>query len=113
MTRTFIQTAEFSKCWDYLGLDGDDLRRLEYEILSNPKAGPVIRGTGKLRKMRFAFDGRGKSRSARVCYVDFPDVGTVYLITIYEKKEKDNLTAAERSSIRKMIQILEQSLTGQ
>ena len=113
MTRTFIQTAEFSKCWDYLGLDGDDLRRREYEILPNPKAGPVIRGTGKLRKMRFAFDGRGKSRSARVCYVDFPDVGTVYLITIYEKKEKDNLTAAERSSIRKMIQILEQSLTGQ
>ena len=56
---------------------------------------------------------RGKSRSARVCYVDFPDVGTVYLITIYEKKEKDNLTAAERSSIRKMIQILEQLLTGQ
>ena len=102
MTRTFIQTTEFSKCWDSFGLDDDDLRRLEYEILTNPKAGPVIRGTGKLRKMRFSFEGRGKSRSTRVCYVDFP-----------EKKGKDNLTAAERSSIRKMIQILERSLTGQ
>ena len=57
MTRTFIQTTEFSKCWDSLGLDDDDLRRLEYEIVTNPKAGPVIRGTGKLRKMRFSFEG--------------------------------------------------------
>ncbi|HJA43258.1 MAG TPA: addiction module toxin RelE [Candidatus Dorea stercoravium] len=113
MTRTFIQTAEFSRHWDNLGLNDDDLRRLEYEILSDPKAGSVIRGTGKLRKMRFAFVGRGKSRSARVCYVDFPSVGIVYFITIYEKKGKDNLTAAERNSIRKMIQSLEQSLMGQ
>ena len=113
MTRTFIQTTEFSKCWDSFGLDDDDLRRLEYEILTNPKAGPVIRGTGKLRKMRFSFEGRGKSRSTRVCYVDFPGAGIFYLITIYEKKGQDNLTAAERSSIRKMIQILERSLTGQ
>ena len=85
MTRTFIQTAEFSKCWDYLGLDDDDLRRLEYEILSNPKAGPVIRGTGKLRKMRFAFDGRGKSRSARVCYVPVKTYSSLDIKRIRQK----------------------------
>lgn len=55
MKRTFIQTAEFVKCWEQLNLNDDDLRRLEWEILKHPKVGTVIRGTGKLRKMRFAY----------------------------------------------------------
>ena len=29
MTRTFIQTNEFSKNWDNLGFDDEDLRLLE------------------------------------------------------------------------------------
>lgn len=32
---------------------------------------------------------------------------TIYLITIYPKKEKDNLTKAECNNIKKMLQILE------
>ena len=110
MTRTFIQTIEFSKNWERLGLTDNDMRRLELEILRNPQAGSVIKGTGKLRKLRFAFENEGKSGSTRVCYVDFVVKETVYLITIYPKKEKDNLTKAECNSIKKMIDILEKSL---
>ncbi|MBQ7795061.1 MAG: hypothetical protein IJ374_00670 [Lachnospiraceae bacterium] len=66
MTRTFIQTNEFVKNWQDLGFQDEDLRRLEYEIMKNPKSGPVIRGTGKLRKLRFAFEQKGKSSSARI-----------------------------------------------
>lgn len=71
MQRTFIQTLEFEKNWETLGFSDDNLRKLEQEILKHPKTGKVIRGTGKLRKMRFAFEHRGKSGSVRVCYVDF------------------------------------------
>lgn len=110
MRRTFIQTTEFSKNWERLGFTDDDLRFLELEILKNPKIGPVIRGTGKLRKMRFAFENKGKSGSARVCYVDYTVLETVYLITVYPKSEKENLTKAERNSIKKMIELLEQSV---
>lgn len=110
MTRTFIQTTEFVKNWERLGLNDDDLRRLELEILKNPKVGPVIQGTGKLRKMRFSFENRGKSGSARVCYVDFLIQETVYLITVYPKNEKDNLSKAEKNEIKKMIELLEQNL---
>ena len=46
MTRTFIQTNEFIKQWEKLGLTDDDLRRLELEILQNPQVGAVVRGTG-------------------------------------------------------------------
>lgn len=110
MTRTFIQTSEFTKNWERLGFADDDLRRLELEILKNPKVGAVIRGTGKLRKMRFSFKNEGKSGSTRVCYVDYTVQETVYLITVYPKNEKDNLSKAERNSIKKMIEILEESL---
>lgn len=56
MTRTFILTFEFEKRWKQLEFADEDLRRLELEILRDPKTGAVIRGTGKLRKMRFAHE---------------------------------------------------------
>lgn len=43
-------------------------------------------------------------------YVDFPAYETIYLITAYPKNEKDNLSAAERNAIRKLIEQLEQFL---
>lgn len=55
-------------------------------------------------------ENAGKSGGIRACYVDFVFIETVYLITIYPKSEKDNLSQAERNSIKKMISALEQSL---
>ncbi|MCC8152345.1 MAG: type II toxin-antitoxin system RelE/ParE family toxin [Lachnospiraceae bacterium] len=110
LARTFILTDEFSKRWEKLGLTDDDQLRLKLEILNDPEIGKVIPGNGKLRKMRFAFKNRGKSGSTRVCYVDFVVQETIYLITVYAKNEKDNLTQEERNTIKKMIQALEQTL---
>lgn len=110
MTRTFIQTKEFSNNWDHLGLDDDNLRKLEYDIMINPDKYPVIQGTGGLRKARFAFRNQGKSGGVRVCYVDFVMKETIYLITVYPKSEKDNLSQAEKNQIKKLISILENNL---
>lgn len=60
--------------------------------------------------MRFAFEGAGKSGSTRVCYVDFAIHETVYLITVYPKSKKDNLSRAERNVVKKLIEVLEKSL---
>ncbi|WP_294024314.1 hypothetical protein [uncultured Megasphaera sp.] len=76
--RTLIQTRPFTRSWAALGFNDEDLQRLENQLLQNPKIGAVIRGTGKMRKMRFAFEGRGKSGSTRVCYVDFEIKETIY-----------------------------------
>ena len=110
LKRTFIQTKEFSKNWDRLVFLDDDLHRLEMMILSDPEAYPIMRGTGGLRKMRFAFEEEGKSGGVRVCYVDFVFAETVYLITVYPKSEKDNLTMAERNQIKKVIEMIKQTL---
>ena len=113
MNRTFIQTEEFSKRWDALGFNDDDLRMLENDIGNNPKKYPVIRGTGKLRKGRIAFPNRGKSGSARFCYVDFEFAGTIYLFIIYGKKEKDNISIKERKELKSLITTLEKTLGGE
>ena len=106
----FIQTRTFTRLWEELGFNDADLHRLENELLHNPKIGPVIRGTGKMRKMRFAFEGRGKSGSARVCYVDFEIYGTIYLLAVFAKSEMENLSKAERNHLKQQIDTLESQL---
>ena len=106
MTRTFIQTEEFSHNWDKLGFNDDDLRRLESEIMDDPAAAPVMQGTGGLRKLRFAHGNQGKSGGVRVCYVDLVIAEAIYLVTVYPKSEKDNLSPEERNNIKKAIKRL-------
>lgn len=108
MTREFIMTPEFDKNWSKLGLTDNDLKRLQEEILINPKVGPVIEGTGGLRKMRVALN-RGKSSGIRVLYIDFVILEEVYLITVFSKTDKVNITKAEKNEIYKMILELKRS----
>ena len=110
MTRTFVELPIFRFRWKELGLNDDDLRRLQEELLADPKVGAVMKGTGGVRKMRFAFEQRGKSGSLRVIYVDFEVYERIFLITAYPKSEKDNLSEAERNEIRQMIHALEHQL---
>ena len=113
MKRKFVMMPVFDKQWCEMGLDDNDLQSLQAELLKNPQVGNVIKGTGKLRKMRFAFQNRGKSGSSRVLYVDFVVAETIYLIFAYPKNEKDNLSQAERNNIKKLIGMLEQTLKGE
>ena len=63
-------------------------------------------GTGGLKKIRYAFEGRGKSGSARVCYVDFTSFEKNYLIQVFSKDEKPNLTDSEKNAVKKVIAVL-------
>ncbi len=110
MTRTFVEMPIFHAKWESLGLDDIDLKRLQEELLADPKTGAVMRGTGGVRKARFAFEHRGKSGSIRVIYVDFEVHEKIYLVTAYTKNEKDNLTDKERNEIKRLIEILKNQL---
>ena len=110
MTRTFVELPKFRSKWKSLGLNENDLKRLQEEILLDPKTGAVMRETGGIRKMRFAFEHRGKSGSIRVIYIDFEVYEKIYLITAYPKNEKDNLTKAERNELRELVKVLENQL---
>lgn len=110
MIREFITIPSFLVKWKKLNLNDADMIRLEQDLLSNPKIGAVMRGTGGVRKMRFAFENRGKSGSVRVIYVDFEVYKKIYLIDVYQKADKDNLTDQERSEIKSMVELLEMTL---
>ena len=111
MTRTFVELPIFRSRWKDMGLDDNDLKRLQEELLADPKVGAVMRGTGGVRKMRFAFEQKGKSGSVRIIYVDFEVYEKIFLITAYPKNEKDNLTDSERNEIKQMIRALEAQLS--
>lgn len=110
ITHTFIQTQEFSRQWKALGFVDEDLRQLELMIMQNPEVGVVMQGTGGLRKLRFAYEGRGKSGSVRVCYVDFVSLDTVYLVTAFSKNQQANLSKAERNNVKKVIEALRKEI---
>ena len=110
MTREFVMLPEFDRKWKDMGLTDRELKALQEELTINPQKGDVMQGTGGLRKIRVAFEGKGKSGSARVCYVDFAAYERIYLITAYSKDEKDNLSKAERNEVKKLIHILESTI---
>ena len=72
-----------------------------------------MQGTGGVRKMRFAFEDRGKSGSARVIYVDFEVYDKIYRSTANPKNEKDNLNKEERNELRQLMDILKKQLEGE
>ena len=94
-----------------LGLTDIDLNHLQHELIIDPQKGAVMPGTGGLRKLRFAFENRGKSGSLRVVYVDFVVYEKIYFVTAYPKSEKDNLSQEERNIIKKMIADMENTLS--
>ena len=79
----------------------------ELEIALAPIAWPVIAETGGARKARAARGGRGKSGGARIIYYAVTRRGVLYLLDVYAKSEKENLTDAEKHEIRKIIAAIE------
>jgi hypothetical protein len=102
----FIESTVFRKAWKTCGLTDEDLFELQLGILAHPKGHPVVKGTGGLRKVRFSpsDSAHGKSGSYRTCYVYYEEFGIVLLVTAYPKNKTDDLSAAARKAIRKMIE---------
>ena len=73
MLRTFVEVPLFTKRWKEIGLGDDELRALQIMLLKDPESGPVMEGTGGIRKVRFSLENRGKSGGIRVCYTDFAE----------------------------------------
>lgn len=106
MTRKFVYTEPFRRCWKAMGLSDKDLPVLENALLANPHAGDVIEGTGGARKLRIQLEGRGKSGGGRVIYLDVFEKEHLYLLFAYPKNVQEDLTSAQKSAIRQMIEAI-------
>lgn len=84
-------------------LSDDDYRLFQTELLERPDAGKVIPGSGGLRKLRWAAEGRGKRGGLRVIYYWFTQ-GIILLLFIYPKNVQENLTPDQLKQLKKIVE---------
>lgn len=84
----------------------EDLEALKKELIRDPKCGDVIPGTGGVRKIRLKSANKGKRGGFRVCYFDDPEREELFLLKIYGKNEKEDLSAAEKKSLKEFSEMV-------
>ena len=85
-----------------------DLRAIVDHLAARPAAGDLIEGNGGVRKLRWARDGRGKSGGVRVVYYFHRGAMPLYLLTMFAKTERANLSKAERNALAGLVDVLVQ-----
>lgn len=75
-------------------------------LAAHPRAGDVMEGTGGIRKLRWGRGSRGKSGGVRIIYYYHNESIPLYLLTIFGKNERVNLSKAERNDLAKLADIL-------
>ncbi len=99
----FIETSVFTRQVQEL-LSDEGYAAFQWHLALNPKAGEVIQGMGGLRKVRWSASGGGKRGGVRVIYFHVAADAQVRLLLIYRKGVKDDLTAAEKKTLRRLNQ---------
>lgn len=99
----FIEATAFTKyVYDYL--TEDEYLGLQSFLLQNPEAGKIVRGSGGVRKVRWAITGKGKSGGVRVIYYFKKQDDEIWLLTIYSKSEVESIPAHVLRQIAKEIE---------
>jgi hypothetical protein len=100
---TVIETPVYSRKAE--GLLGNDEREEIAEFISrNPTAGSIVRGSGGVRKIRWARQGSGKSGGLRVIYYNQLPRGEIWLLTLYAKNERSAVPAHELRLFKEAIE---------
>ena len=75
-------------------------------LAEHPRAGDVMQGTGGIRKLRWGRGSRGKSSGVRVIYYYHDERIPLYLLTVFGKNERSNLSQSERNDLAKLVDLL-------
>ena len=84
-------------------LSEDARQNMEAAIVAEPGAAPVIAGTGGIRKLRWRGSGRGKRGGVRAVYFWNAGPGAIYMLAAYAKADQDDLTAADRKALTRLV----------
>ena len=97
----FVEAPAFSRHREGY-LDDDEFSALELYLAKNPEAGDLVPGAGGLRKVRWKDSRRGKGKRGglRVIYYTFLSDEEIWLLTLYDKDEADDLTKDQRDQLK-------------
>ena len=98
--QTIVELPEYTKRSDKLLNESESNSIINY-LAAHPAAGNIMQGTGGIRKLRWSSQGRGKSGGVRVIYYYHNQSMPLFLLTLFGKGEKDNLTKGERNDLAK------------
>lgn len=98
-----IETPTFTRQVTEI-LTDDEYRELQFALVNNPEIGPVIQGSGGLRKVRWALRGRGKRSGVRTIYYWATCEDQIVMLLIYPKNEQDELSSRQVKVLRKIIE---------
>lgn len=90
-------------------LSAEERRDVIDYLATHPKAGDLMEGTGGVRKLRWGRGGQGKSGGVRVIYYFHSEAMPLYLLTLFAKNERANLSKAERNDLADLVDILVQA----
>lgn len=100
-----VETPEFLAAVRKL-LSDEQRAALVDHLAYNPAAGDLIAGTGGLRKLRWRLEGRGKRGGARVIYFYHSAGIPLFLLTVYAKNVRADLSDADRNDFRRLTKLL-------
>lgn len=103
MRLTFKETSFFTRQAAEL-LSDEELNALQWSLLADPASGDLIRGSGGLRKLRWAGSGRGKRGGLRVIYYWHVAGDVILLLLAYPKSEQSDLTPSQIKILRSIIE---------
>jgi hypothetical protein len=92
---TIVETSAFARRAEKL-LSAQEHEELLLYLSVFYAAGDEIPGTGGVRKLRYALQGRGKSGGVRVIYYFFDEMNPLLALFLYAKNDQANLTPAEK-----------------
>ncbi len=102
---TIAELPEFIRSAERLLSDAERLDVIRY-LAEHPLAGDLLEGTGGVRKLRWGRGGRGKSGGVRVIYYFHSESIPLYLLTLFAKNERANLTKAQRNELADLTGLL-------
>jgi len=83
----FIETSLFTKLLPR-HLSDDEYQALQWYLLKHPDVGDIIKGSGGVRKVRWAIQGKGKSGGVRIIYYWKQSANEIWMLTLYAKSER-------------------------